>query len=323
MVPALKALHLQWPSAKLHVLVREEAVPVLENIPWITKVWGIPKNLNLLKFRSLWKTLFELRRHRFERSVDFEGNDRGAVLSLLIGAKERLGSMASRGFAGRRHCYTDKIQKAPNGTHEVYRDLHTLEAWNVLPPPSLDAEVRPDPRLAGFAESLLPVRGAVLAHLSTSQQKKEWPIKFWAEIAHRAARARIPLFFSSGISPREQSLLAELKERAPDASLLSQCPNLASFIAVIHRAGVFVSGDTGPLHLAAGLGVPSIGIFGPSDINQWLPMVASCTGLSGSKCTCSGHAQVCGRQLPCIQGVTVDALWEQIGKLYARSSDSR
>ena len=312
-----------WPEAELHVLVREEAVAVLENIPWIHKVWGISKKLTPSKIKSLWQTLATLRQLRFERSVDFEGNDRGAFLSLLIGAKVRLGSHAQRGFAGRRYCYTQRVDKAPNGIHEVYRDLQTLTAWNIPHPGSLEAEVRPTPELAAFAATILPTKKAVLAHLSTSQPKKEWPVAFWAELASRANRAGIPLVFSSGVSAREQGLLAELKHRAPEAITLQASPNLSTFIAVIHRAKVFVSGDTGPLHLAAGLKIPCIGIFGPSEIKQWLPMSRICTGISGTNCTCSGNLRVCESPQPCIQGVTVDALWGKILDLYERAPHSQ
>ena len=56
----------------------------------------------------------------------------------------------------------------------------------------------------------------------------------------------------------------ELKKLAPAAPVLPPVPELALFLALLKRAGVFISGDTGPLHFAAGLGVPTIALFGPS-----------------------------------------------------------
>ena len=331
MLPSLRAIHEHWPEAELHVLVRQEAVPVLENIPWINRVWGVPKRLGNGALKHTWNTVRTLRRLQFERSVDFEGNDRGAFLSFLVGAKIRLGSLAGGGFMGRRFCYSMVCDKAPNGIHEVHRDIHTLKGWIVPPPSSFEPEVCASPELAGVAGFLLPQKGAVVAHLSTSQPKKEWPVDCWAQIAIRAAQKGIPLFFSSGVSTRERELLERLSALFPKASLLPQTPDLRTFIAVIARSSVFISGDTGPLHLAAGLGIKTIGIFGPSDIEQWLPLSENCSGLTGSHCACSGHAQCCESSAPCIRGVSVEDVWkkvcqcydESITKSYGCSSDQR
>jgi ADP-heptose:LPS heptosyltransferase len=319
MLPSLRAIHEHWPEAELHVLVREEAVPVLENIPWIHRVWGMPKRLGNGGLKRAWNTVRILRKLRFERSVDFEGNDRGAFLSLVVGAKIRLGSLAAGGFIGRRFCYSVVSKKAPNGIHEVYRDIHTLQGWNVPPPSSFEPEVCAAPELAGVAGSLLPRKGAILAHLSTSQPKKEWPVDCWAQIAIRAAQRGIPLVFSSGVSTRERELLERLATLCPNVSLLPQAPDLRTFIAVIARSSVFVSGDTGPLHLAAGLGVKTIGIFGPSDMGQWLPLSKNCRGFAGFSCECSGHARTCESTKPCIKGVSVEAVWETICESYDAS----
>ena len=69
--------------------------------------------------------------------------------------------------------------------------------------------------------------------------------------------------FTTARGEREAALMAELKQLAPDARILPQIAELPLFLAVLARAGVFISGDTGPLHFAAGLGVPTISLFGP------------------------------------------------------------
>ncbi len=58
--------------------------------------------------------------------------------------------------------------------------------------------------------------------------------------------------------------MAGLKKLAPDAEILPFIPELPLFLAVLQRATLFISGDTGPLHFAAALGVPTISLFGPS-----------------------------------------------------------
>ncbi len=316
MVPALRAIRECWPEASLHALVREEAAAVLEHLPWIDRVWTVPRRLDQGGFRKLWKTVRGLRAERFDRSVDFEGNDRGAILSRLVGAEERLGSLAGKGFIGRRRCYTRWVEKAPNGIHEVLRDLQTLSPWQVPDPSSLRQEVHAGAEFQSEAERILPLRGGVLAHISTSQSKKQWPVERWSELGKLARANHVPLYFSSGVSPREQQLLKDLVGCFPEAEILDRSSSLGEFIAVIARAGVFVSGDTGPLHLAAGLGLPTIGIFGPTDARQWLPIGEAVEAISGSVCDCNGHWSECQCSAPCISGVSVQSVWEKVVELY-------
>ena len=63
-----------------------------------------------------WPVLRALRQERFERSVDFGGNDRGAIVSLLCGARQRLGPLWPGGFLGRRFCYTHTRRLQPGDT---------------------------------------------------------------------------------------------------------------------------------------------------------------------------------------------------------------
>jgi ADP-heptose:LPS heptosyltransferase len=155
-----------------------------------------------------------------------------------------------------------------------------------------------------------------MAHISTSQAKKEWPVERWGELGKLALAAGVPLAFSSGVSPRERRLLEGLAECFPEARILDPASSLGEFIAVIARAGVFVSGDTGPLHLAAGLGLPTLGIFGPSDARQWLPIGKTSESVSGGVCECSGHRVECQSSAPCISGVSVQSVWKKVVDLY-------
>ena len=90
---------------------------------------------------------------------------------------------------------------------------------------------------------------------------------------HRlATEAGFQVVFTTALGEREQALISELKKLVPDAKILPPVPELPLFLAVLARAGVFIAGDTGPLHFAAGLGVPTISLFGPSSPVQWAPI---------------------------------------------------
>jgi ADP-heptose:LPS heptosyltransferase len=292
-----------FPGSELHLLVPQEVAPLFEHLPAVTRVWGMPRTRGRARLRQTWPILRALRRERFDRSVDFGGNDRGAILSLLSGAKERLAPQIERGFLGRRFCFTRTIPPAGLDQHETRRNLHILSAWNVPAARSLALEIHSDPALEDFARKILPQRG-VLCHLATGQPKKEWPLPHWAELFQKASALGLNLTFSTGRGLREQALMEKLQKLAPSAPVLPPLPNLAEFLAVLKRAEVMVCGDTGPLHFAAGLGVPTISLYGATSTALWAPAGPPHQVLQGGPCSCDGHTGVCLAPQHCMAAIS-------------------
>ncbi len=312
MLPALRMIRRHWPEAELHVLVADEAAPFLQRLDWIDRVWSFPRTRGKIRLGDSWPKIRELRRQQFDRSVDFVGNDRGAILSRLIGASERLGVSAPKGFAGRKWCYTTTVEELDLTRHEVVRDAHVLSGWEVpfLPEETVArlAPPPPDPE----AENLLPAprpdspqAGTVLCHLSTSQPKKEWPAARWAELGQKLAAAGHAVAFTAGPTEREQALLQALREADPQAKVLPRFSTLDAFIAAVARARLFISPDTAPLHLAAGLGVPTLGLFGPTASSRWAPLGERNRHLQGGLCPCSGHLHTCAQPERCLDSISV------------------
>jgi len=313
MVPALRALREHWPTAELHVLVAEEALPILQHIPWIHRVWGLPRVRGRMQLKRTLPLIAQLRGKCFDKSVDFVGNDRGALISRLIGAKERLGHFQRGGFMGRNYCYT---RIARGSDHLVRADIKVLSAWGVQAPSNLRHEVRANPELVSFARSCFPQSDTVLCHLSASMPKREWPNERWAEIAELGRMEGIPILFSAGASEREHASLKKLRELVPWAHFLSAPLSLAQFLAIQSEARVFVGSDSGPLHFATGLGVPSIGLFGPMLPEQVAPLDSRCHPIVGTKCLCDPNARNCDSRRPCLEGISVQQLWIRIRALY-------
>src|ERR1017187_5552805 len=72
MTPALRALKEHFPDCELHVLVAEEAAPLLQHLPWLNRVWAFPRKRGKAKLRQSWPMIKALRRERYERSVDLD-----------------------------------------------------------------------------------------------------------------------------------------------------------------------------------------------------------------------------------------------------------
>lgn len=120
MTPALRALREQFPQSEIHLLVPQEVAPLFQHLPWLTRVWAMP-------------------RRRGSAS-----NDRGAILSFPIGAKKRLGWAERGGFLGRSFFYTNRVPPVKNLPDESARLVQLLSGWQIPPPTSLAAEIRAD-----------------------------------------------------------------------------------------------------------------------------------------------------------------------------------
>ena len=318
MTPALRMIRGHFPNSELHVLVPEEIAPLFQHLPWLNRAWPMPRRRGHARFGQSWPVIRALRREHFDRSVDFAGNDRGAILSILIGARQRLGLLSPGGFLGRRLCYNQHVMPAPVTQHESLRLAHVLSAWNIAPPSSLELEIRTDPAMDTVAASLLPER-TVLCHMASSQPNRQWPVEHWAAFYQLAAAAGQRLAFTTAPGAREQVLTDELKKLAPDAPVLPVVPELALFLALLKRAEVFISGDTGPLHFAAGLGVPTISLFGPSSAVRWAPIGARHRVLMGSSCSCGAGARVCHGANFCLAAISPEQVFDSLQTVLAES----
>ncbi|MDQ6630956.1 MAG: glycosyltransferase family 9 protein [Verrucomicrobiota bacterium] len=310
-VPALRALKEHYPDCELHVLTVQEAIPLLDQIPWIKKVWGLPRMRDKAMLRKSWPVILKLRALHFDRSVDFVGNDRGAILSWLCGARLRLAPLSPKGFFGRRYCYNQTMVEAPGTWHEIKRDLHILSAWKIPPPRSLKLELRANPFWDDFAKNRLP-HHEILAHISTSQQKKEWPVSHWAALYKMVSETGNQMIFSAGPSDREQQLLQTAKKIIPNAPILPVVSDLGAYLAVLQRAQIFVTGDTGPMHFALGLGVPTVALFGPSSFVQWSPLDQEEQTVRGTRCTCNVHATECYSAQSCMAAISPEEVFQKI-----------
>jgi ADP-heptose:LPS heptosyltransferase len=316
LTPALRALRGHFPQAEIHLLAPEEIAPLFEHLPWLARVWAMPRRRGHASLGQTWPFLRALRREHFDRSVDFASNDRGAILSRLIGATRRLGWDEPGGFWGRRYCYTDRVAPETKLPYEAARMAQLLSGWQVPPPASLELEICADPALEVAAAHLLPTP-AVLCHLAASQPNRQWPGRRWAELCQLAAAASTPLVFTTAAGVREQALTDELKQIVPNATVLPPMPDLALFLAVLKRAGIFVSGDTGPLHFAAGLGVPTISLFGPSDPERFAPRGAKHQFLKTMHCSCGPAESRCLKADCCLGTVTAEQVFALLPKAFA------
>jgi lipopolysaccharide heptosyltransferase II len=260
------------------------------------------------------------RQRGYDLAINFEPDLRSNALLALSGAPRRVGFRSGGGGALLTHAcdYDPRAHTAANARRLVGLALPPVEAS-----PAPDG---PDgPRLAvpeearQRAEAILSGarRPLVGVHASGGRPVKQWEPGRFGEVAARLARlhaATIVLTGTEGDRPLVDAVKAGLPPKMSVMDLAGRL-DIVDLAAVLERLDLVVTGDTGPMHLAAAVGTPLVAIFGPSDPARWGPLSRSarivCTELWCRPCNrirlppdrCAGVTP------DCLSGVEVDDVY--------------
>ena len=91
---------------------------------------------------------------------------------------------------------------------------------------------------------------------------------------------------------------------------------LAEFLAVLKRARGVISNDTGPMHFAAALDVPVIGLFGPTSVVTWAPLGEKARILRADNCTCPRTLHDCEKPSSCMATISPQAVFRNLTELF-------
>jgi len=300
--PTLRALSAWAPGSELHVLVPQEAAPLLAHCAHVHRIWAYPRVRGRANLRAALPLVRELRRQRFDLSIDLVGNDRGALLSAAVGARRRVGVVPFGGSRWRTWCYTDPVEEFDVTRHEALRLWAIAAPVGVPLPDSFGVALAPDPHYRAAALEYL--RGAeVLCQVTASQAKREWPAAHWIEFLRLARDEGLRLAFTGGNSPRERQLLQQVADLDPGLPVLPPAEPLPLLLAALAQVKAFVGVDGGPMHFAAAVGVPTLALFGPTASSRWAPVGPRHRALQAGLCPCSGHADRCARTEPCMRAI--------------------
>jgi lipopolysaccharide heptosyltransferase III len=238
----------RYPSARLTVAAGPVAAPLFEAVPGLDRLLVVQKR----RWGLHWPTLYaQVAGRRWDLVVDL----RGSALAWLLRARAR--RVTAKGDAGE---------------HRVHQ-LARLFDLDSPPGPRLWTA----PRHERAAEALIPPGAAVLAvGPSANWRGKEWRAERFAELARRLTapdgplpNARIAVLAAAHERPQAEPVLAGAPAgRAID---LIGRTELLTAAAVLRRCALFIGNDTGLMHIAAASGVPTLGLFGPSPVEQYAP----------------------------------------------------
>jgi lipopolysaccharide heptosyltransferase I len=260
--------------------------------------------------RALPAAVAELRRGDYDVAFDLQGLLKSAALARLSGARRVIGfAPAHLREKAARWFYTETVD--PTGTwHVVEKNLAALAAVGITGAPRrFPIDVPPSPIVEDVRRRLgLPADGSfVLINPAAGWPNKQWPPdRFGAAAA--AMRVRHGLRSLVLWGPGEEPLASGVVERSAGAAMLAPSTTIADLVRLSRAARLMIAGDTGPLHIAAAMGTPIIGLFGPTDPQRNGPWDPADIALSRyDACVCH-YQRRCRRTTACLADIAVEDL---------------
>jgi len=278
---AVTALRRKFPEATFGWIIEERWAELLCTLPTPRSGRRSPQRplvdrihtVNTMKWRSApfsnhtWEQMAagfsELRSVRYEVAVDFQGATRSALLARWSGAPVIYGVKQPRENVASMF-YTRQIMVS--GTHVVEQNFSLAEAVAGEPLSMPSPEFPHDPAAESEAEHRLQdhdIQRFALVNPGAGWGAKQWPAERYGYVAKRLAEEE-GLKSLINFGPGEQELVRAAEGASGGAAEGIAC-TLTQLIALTRRASLFIGGDTGPLHLAAALGIPVVAVFGPTN----------------------------------------------------------
>jgi lipopolysaccharide heptosyltransferase I len=311
-IPVAAALRRAFPDARIDWLVSAKHREILDLVPVIDRRLVVNDRGGATGGASLVAAVRELRRARYDVAIDLQGLIKSALIARSSGAGRVIG-FASRHLREplARPFYTDVHDSGGggmfdrgDGRHIVHINLGLLGALGITVE---SAEFPLEPVHSEVARQMRERAGGRYALLNPGAA---WPNKRWPpdRLASLAAALHTRHALASVViwGPGEEGLAQEVVGRAGGAALLSPQTSIADIVALARGAMVMVSGDTGPTHIAAAVGTPLVGIYGPTRPERngpWRPNDVTVSRADICKCH---HLRRCRLPTMCLMDVQVE-----------------
>ncbi len=320
-VPFLRNLRRAYPEATIDVLVGPQSGTVLENCPYINELIvfdttrfhkydrGAGRKGNLISYAT------DLRKRGYDLAFLLKRSWSSALLAWLAGARYRVGYNTE----GRRIFLTHPVAWDPN-VHEVESTLSVLKAAGV---PVVDdhLEAWTSQSEQEDVSALVPELGRdglrLLIHAAAAHPAKMYPLECWSPLVKKLAESLNATVYFTG-AEQDRATYDELESLSGVKGVnLAGKFSIRQSLALYQRMDLAVCVDSGPAHLAAAAGVPTVAIFGPTDPDRWRPWGAEHAHVRGAAapgCPCAIN-DVCANR-PCLTELDPKVVAERALRLF-------
>lgn len=315
-LPVICALREAFPAAFLGWVVQEGAAPLLKGHACLDHL-VVAKKGWLGSFCEIRRIREELRALRFDTAIDVQSLSKSAIMAWLSGARRRIGFAPPQGRE--LAPWLDTVRIAPSRKHVVDRYLELLSPLGI-DRPTVRFDVPESSDVRGAMTEFLR-RAGLRAPFAVVSPGAGWPSKIWPPDRYRALSGHLfdrhrlkTVVVWAGEQERAwgASIVAGLEQH----TVLAPRTGLQELVALLKQAALCVAPDTGPLHLAAALGVACVGLYGPTD-----PAVSGPYGAGHVTVRPSGAVSIKMRSFSseAIESITVGAVCQACDQALARS----
>lgn len=279
--PALERLRASFPAAHIALLATPLSAGLFQTSPFVNEVLEYRRREEGVK--AFFATVGRLRARRFDLAVLFQNAFEAALLARLGGARLRVGFAEQ----GRGFLLTHKLHRGTQNRnrHQIhdYLDIvaecervcfgETFRAVNEKPLPSLLARSGAADRLRErFQLNRLGQPLVALNTAATNSRAKCWPEANFATLADRLIadfNAHVVFIGAASERANAESVIRRMNRR--EALNLAGETTMAELVGLLAESSLLISNDTGPAHVAAALGTPTLTIFGPTNEFETAP----------------------------------------------------
>jgi ADP-heptose:LPS heptosyltransferase len=293
-LPALRAVRRRFPHAHLTVAVGKPGAEIVKLAAVANEVLAVDR-VGLRdgsKIQSLWRIfglVKEMRRAKYDFVIDLHSLSETNLLGFLSGAPKRLYSRRPP----RSWDFLSNFEPKPP-VESDHRQRHLVDRYlDVLLPlgvrnadrePRLKSRLSDDQAVDALLRKARADSGAPLIGLfpGAGHPTRRWPIEKFAELADyfiRNDKLRVVLF----LGPEESSISRQLRSSFPKGTVILDKLTVPQLAAAQARLAVFVSNDTGPMHIAAAVGTPVVVVIHKRAPRTYLPIGSRNTFISSGE----------------------------------------
>jgi heptosyltransferase I len=264
-LPIAEIIKTHYPDAFLGWVVRNRCSALLDGNPFVDRTYVMPDRPSTSELFEIGR---KMRSDQYDVAFDMQGLLLSGVVTKLTAAKRRVGLDLNR--EGNRLFLSEASVPARED-----RDRHAVDILRgFLPAIGIPADVK-WPRLRYLADGqILPGeiatinrgKGVIALNVGASSVYKQWHADRWSDLARRVFENGYAPIVIGGPNDAEAAAKIVSGSGIGDALInLAGKTSLRSLAAVLASCDLLVSADTGPLHLASGIGTPVVALFGPTN----------------------------------------------------------
>lgn len=314
--PALRSLRESFPKSSIHLLVNSKRKELFQGNPHIDRILGYRDNW-LMRSLLFWRTFS----FHYDSVLVFHANDDLWKILKVIRFKE----------CYNRQGFENSLRKIstlnPLPHHSVEKRLALVERVGGKRSSDYRYEYFLPEEAAGWKEKKLkewgitPGEKLVGLQLGAADPYKCWPLDSYVELARKLrAKHKVKIYLNA--SPKERDLIKQFQNRLPAKGIFHcEASALWQSAALISACSIFVTNDTGPMHMAIGLGVPLVALFCPSDSLVTGPLHDSRSIVIRKERPCDPCLD---RRCPdpfCMQQISVEEVFQAADQILSRGSE--